>query len=58
MILIMKKIYQVPALTVTQVAECLPIAASDPKVTISNSGSVNAEEVEVKGAGDWGDIWE
>ena len=54
----MKKIYQVPALTVTQVAECLPIAASDPTVTISNSGSVNAEEIEVKGAGEWGDIWE
>ena len=54
----MKKIYQVPALTVTQVAECLPIAASNPNVTIDNSGSVGAEEVEVKGAGDWGDIWE
>ena len=52
----MKKIYQVPALTVTQVAECLPIAISD--ITIDPTGSVNAEEVEVKGAGDWGDIWE
>lgn len=58
MILIMKKIYQVPALTVAQMAECLPIAASEPDVTYNPNNSVAAEEVEVKGSGDWGDIWE
>ena len=58
MILIMKKIYQVPALTATQLAECLPIAVSQPDIKTNPNNSVAAEEVEVKGSGDWGDIWE
>ena len=53
----MKKIYQVPALTATQLAECLPIAVS-PDIKTNPNNSVAAEEVEVKGSGDWGDIWE
>lgn len=57
MFLIMKKIYQVPALTATQLAECLPIAVS-PDIKTNPNNSVAAEEVEVKGSGDWGDIWE
>lgn len=53
----MKKIYQVPALTVEQMAECMPIAAS-PAVTINKEGNIAAEGVEVKSAGEWEDIWE
>jgi len=54
----MKKIYQVPALTATQLAECLPIAVSQPDIKTNPNDNVAAEGVEVKGSGDWGDIWE
>lgn len=53
----MKKIYQVPALTVEQMAECMPIAAS-PQITVNTDENVDANDVEVKSAGEWGDIWE
>ena len=54
----MKKTYQIPSVQVLEVAQCKPIAASQPGVTINTSGSVDAEDVEVKSAGDWGDIWD
>ncbi len=54
----MKKIYQVPALTVEQMAECMPIAASAPQITVNTDENVDASDVEVKSAGEWGDIWE
>lgn len=53
----MKKIYQQPETMTMEVDNNLPIAAS-PTVTIDSSSSVDANQVDVKNAGDWGDIWD
>ena len=54
----MKKTYQNPSVQVLHVEEILPIAASVPGVTINHGESIDAGDVEVKDAGDWGDIWD
>ena len=44
----MKKTYITPSTDVLNINAQLMIAASEPKVTVDNEGSVNASDVEVK----------
>ena len=56
---IMKTLYIKPGMLVVPLAMARPIAAS-PDVTLSTSGSVDADKVDVKGASDvnvWDDEW-
>lgn len=55
----MKKKYIIPATSMTLVEPQLLIADS-PAVTVNKTGSVNAEDVEVKGTSSynvWSDDW-
>jgi len=56
----MKKTYTTPETLVLHMAAALPIAASDPKVTVSQDGNVDASEIEVKsqpGYNVWDNDW-
>lgn len=56
----MKKTYTTPETLVLHTAAALPIAASDPNVTVTQEGNVNASEIEVKsqpGYNVWDDDW-
>lgn len=55
----MKKTYIIPETLVVHMAATMPIAASDPKVTVED-GTVEASEIEVKGQPSfnvWDDDW-
>lgn len=54
----MKKTYIIPEMTAVQVAQCLPIAGSDPQVTVNTQGSVEAGDAEVKGNSQSYDVWD
>jgi hypothetical protein len=45
-------------MTAVQVAQCLPIAGSDPQVTVNTQGSVEAGSIEVKGNTQDYDVWD
>lgn len=53
----MKKTYIIPTFSVTYTASCLPIAASGPQIGVGTD-SVEADDLDVKGTGDWDNIWE
>lgn len=56
----MKKTYTTPETLVLHMAAALPIAASDPNVTVTQEDNVNASEIEVKGQPSynvWDDDW-
>ena len=55
----MKKTYIIPETLVVHTAATMPIAASDPKITVED-GTVEASEIEVKsqpGYNVWDDDW-
>ena len=56
----MKKTYTTPETLVLHMAATMPIAASDPNVTVTQEDNVNASEIEVKGQPGynvWDDDW-
>lgn len=55
----MKKTYITPSTDVLNINAQLMIAASEPKVTVDNEGSVEASDVEVKrnDYNVWNDSW-
>ena len=55
----MKKKYINPTMETVKVAQSLPIATSDPKVSINKGGSVSAGSVDVKqnNYSVWDDDW-
>lgn len=52
-----KKTYIAPELETMHTASCLPIAQSNPDIKVDPTQESEADDLDVKNAGDW-DIWE
>jgi len=53
----MKKTYINPAVSVVCTEQTLLVSASAPTIRMSDE-TVDAADLDVKGADDWGDIWD